>query len=68
MMAMRLEIEYDKCIASGVCAQIAPGVFGVDDDGIVVVLDGSPGEDLRAVVEEAAGACPACVITVTEEA
>jgi len=66
-MALRLEIDYDKCIASGVCAQIAPGVFAVDDEGMIVVLDTSPGDELREVVEEAAAACPACVITVADE-
>jgi ferredoxin len=63
---VKIEIDYDKCVASGACAQVAPEVFGLDDDGIIVVLDEDPGEDQRANVEEAAAACPACVILVED--
>ena len=63
-MTVEFEVDYDKCIASGACALVAPEVFGIDDDGIIVVLDDEPAEELRPKVEEAAAACPACVITV----
>lgn len=61
---MRIDIAYDKCIASGACALIAPSVFGVDEAGMIVLLDPDPTEEMRQEVEEAAAACPACVITV----
>ena len=64
-MTVQFEIDRDKCIASGACALAAPEVFGVDDEGMIVILDSAPGEELRAKVEEAAAACPACVISVT---
>jgi ferredoxin len=42
----------------------AGAVFDQDDDGIVVLLDATPSDDLREAVEEAAAVCPADVIHV----
>lgn len=60
---MKIEIEPEKCIASGQCVLVAEQVFDQDDDGIVVLHDAEPGD---AAVEEAARnaarICPARAI------
>jgi ferredoxin len=61
---MHITVDVDKCIASGGCVFACPEVFGQDDDGIVVLLQDSPGEELRSKVNDAIDACPAAVIDV----
>lgn len=61
---MRITVDTDKCIASGGCVFACPEVFDQDDDGIVVLLQPNPPEDLRDKVNEAIDACPAAVIEV----
>jgi ferredoxin len=64
---MRIEVDADKCIASGQCVLIAPEVFDQDDQGYVIVLDDSPGNEFREAMEEAVLICPAAVIRIVEE-
>jgi ferredoxin len=40
------------------CEAVAPDLFEVGSDGALRVLDATPGEHLRALVEEAVDACP----------
>ncbi|MCW2795894.1 ferredoxin [Nocardioides sp.] len=61
---MEITIDRDKCIGSGACVLASPEVFDQDEDGIVVVLDESPGSAEHASVLEAVRACPARVIEV----
>jgi len=39
-----------------------------DDDGIVILLDENPGEELHATVREAASVCPGGAISIGEDA
>jgi ferredoxin len=59
---LQVNVDRDKCIASGACVLAAPEVFGQDDDGIVVVLQASPTAELEAKALDAIRACPAAVI------
>lgn len=64
-MTYRIELDEPKCVAAGQCVMIAPDVFDQrDEDGVAVVLDESPPEDLFADVEEAAAVCPAAALRV----
>ncbi|AEF38617.1 4Fe-4S domain-containing protein [Hoyosella subflava] len=50
---MKITVDEGKCCAGGQCVLDAPDVFDQRaDDGIVVRLDDSPGEDQRAAVQE----------------
>ena len=60
---MLVTIDRDKCIGSGACVIACPDVFGQDDDGMVRLLDPSPGPDLDDRVSQAVRACPANVIS-----
>jgi len=59
---VKISVDSDKCIASGACVLAAPEVFDQDDDGIVVILNESPGPELQESVLAAIRACPAAVI------
>lgn len=65
---MRVTVEQGKCIAAGHCVMAADAVFDQrEEDGIVVLLDENPPDDLADDVREAAAVCPAMAIHVHEE-
>ncbi len=61
-MTLLPQIDEFACAAHGDCADVAPGVFTVDD--IAVVTGRGSDEQVLA----AARACPAGAITVVDEA
>ncbi|WP_017539539.1 ferredoxin [Nocardiopsis halophila] len=66
---MKITVDEDKCCGAGQCVLIAPEVFDQrDEDGIVVLLDASPGEEHHDAVRESAQVCPTAAITVDEDA
>ncbi|WP_018544169.1 ferredoxin [Streptomyces sp. LaPpAH-108] len=66
---MKIAVEEDKCCGAGQCVVLAPEVFDQrDDDGIVVLLDETPPQELHEQVREAAGVCPGACIHLDETA
>ncbi|MEV0698913.1 ferredoxin [Saccharopolyspora sp. NPDC050389] len=66
---MKVAVDEDRCCGAGQCALLAPEVFDQrEDDGVVILLDAAPAEQLRAAVREAAGVCPAAAIELGENA
>jgi ferredoxin len=64
---MKVEVDEPKCVASGQCVLLAPDVFDQrEEDGIVVLLDETPGPELHDAVRESAGVCPAAAIHLVE--
>ncbi|MEV4800609.1 ferredoxin [Nonomuraea sp. NPDC049421] len=64
---MKVIIDEDKCCGAGQCVLLAPEVFDQrEDDGIVILLDDSPGPDQHAVVREAAAVCPGAAIELAD--
>ena len=61
---MKINVDFDRCQSNALCMSSAPEVFEVRDDGFLYILNESPGEDLRAKVEEAARLCPTQAITL----
>lgn len=61
---MRISVNQDRCCGAGLCADLLPGVFDQDDDGVVVLLDPTPGQAVWKDVEEAEFACPSGAIKV----
>ncbi|MFJ5801263.1 ferredoxin [Streptomyces decoyicus] len=62
---MKVIIDEDKCVGAGQCVLAAEEVFDQrEDDGIVVLLDAVPSEELHSSVEDAAARCPALAIEV----
>jgi ferredoxin len=65
---MKVIVDIDKCVGAGQCVLAAPEIFDQrDDDGLVSLLQESPGPQLREAVQEAAHACPALAITLDED-
>jgi ferredoxin len=62
---MHVTADQSRCCGAGLCVLNVPEVFDQrDEDGIVVVLDDTPPEELAAAVHEAAGMCPSGAISV----
>lgn len=55
---MRLVVETNMCMGSGNCVGASPEVFAQGEDGVVVVLNETPPEELRDSVELAVAECP----------
>ncbi|MEW2624655.1 ferredoxin [Streptomyces sp. NPDC048106] len=64
---MRVEVDQSKCVASGQCVLMAPEVFDQDDDGIVELLDATPGPEHADGVHESVAICPAAAIRLVAE-
>ncbi|MET7768472.1 ferredoxin [Nocardia sp. NPDC005366] len=64
---MKVTVEQGKCVAAGQCVMHAPDVFDQrEDDGIVVLLEENPPEELAEDVRQAAAVCPAMAIHIEE--
>lgn len=64
---MKVVIDEEKCVAAGQCVAASMEVFDQrDEDGVVVLLNEFPSDDLAADVREAAAVCPALAITIVE--
>jgi len=62
----KYEIVEDRCVQTGECVLLAPGLFGKDDDGVVVTLkDRAEGTEEEAALRNAANACPALAIVLS---
>ena len=63
---MRIVLDETKCSSLGMCEAVAPDVFEVGDDGALVVLDPTPDEQHRALMEEAVAACPTGALSIED--
>jgi ferredoxin len=64
---MNVVIDQDKCVGAGQCVLLAPDVFDQrDEDGIVVLLQENPPEQLHEDVRQAARVCPALAIQLDD--
>jgi ferredoxin len=62
---MKVIVDQDRCVASGQCVMVAADVFDQrDEDGIVVLLNDTPPDELAADVRQAATICPALAIQI----
>ncbi|WP_151769700.1 ferredoxin [Streptomyces abyssomicinicus] len=63
---MRITVDTERCMGSGMCVLTAEEVFDQrEDDGKVVVLRPEPPAGDRDAVREAVGLCPAGAITLS---
>ena len=61
-MALRIEIDREKCMGSGNCSFWAPNTFELGDDGVALVVD--PEGDPEDKILLAASGCPTQAIAV----
>lgn len=64
---MRVTVDQDRCVSSGMCVLNAADVFDQrDDDGVVELLTDSPEPERATETRNAAAACPAMAIQIEE--
>lgn len=64
---MKVAVDRDLCIGSGMCALTAPDVFDQDTEEAVVVLrDPEPPPEQHEAVRAAVQRCPAAVIQILD--
>lgn len=64
---MKVTVDQDKCVSSGMCVMNAPDLFDQrDDDGVVELLVEHPGPDQAEEARKAVAACPALAIHLDE--
>lgn len=61
---MRANVDKDTCIGCGLCPEICPDIFEMEDDGLAVAQDIDISEDLLESAQEAEESCPVGAITV----
>jgi ferredoxin len=64
---MRVTVDLDLCQGHGVCESEAPGVFELQKNRQVTIVEEHPGEDRRTQVEAAVRYCPTSALRMTEE-
>ncbi len=62
----RVQVDPELCVGSGGCEALAPDVFEVDDDGILVIHRPEPADDELPDVREAVRACPTQALSLPE--
>jgi ferredoxin len=64
---VKVTVDQDRCVSSGMCVMSAADVFDQrDDDGVVELLVSEPGAELAEDTRKAAAACPALAIHLEE--
>lgn len=61
---LRVSIDPLVCACTGYCVQVVPAVFGLDGDGLTIVLDQSPRPAMLSELREAETLCPTRAIRV----
>lgn len=63
---MKANVNKDDCIACGLCEDICPEVFKMDDEGIAVVIVDSVPAEAEASAKEAEESCPTDAIIIED--
>ncbi len=63
-MPYRISVDRQLCRSNAECVSLAPGVFGLDDEDLCIVLDPESAKDKRILL--AARACPVDAITLVD--
>ncbi len=61
---MKANVDQETCIGCGLCADICPAVFEMNDDDIAVVKVDSVPADAEDACREAAESCPVDAIAI----
>ncbi len=65
-MAYRIVVNREMCESNAECVSLAPGVFGLDEDELCVVIEPEGAKSKKIL--DAARACPTDAITLIDEA
>jgi ferredoxin len=59
---MKIDADRDRCEGHGLCADVAPEVYDLDDDAMVVVLHEEVPPALERRAEAGARVCPVAAL------
>jgi ferredoxin len=62
-----LKADFGACQGYANCVVAAPGVYDIDDDGVVVLLKEHITDEERPRIEEAARSCPVSALTIEDQ-
>jgi ferredoxin len=62
---MKTKVDSDICIGCGLCVEICPEVYEMEDDLAVAIVDVVP-KELESACKEAEEQCPVTAITTEE--
>ncbi|HHU13398.1 MAG TPA: ferredoxin [Clostridiaceae bacterium] len=60
---MKAHVDQEGCIGCGLCSEICPDVFRMNDDNLAEAY-GEVTDENMAAAEEARDSCPVSVITI----
>jgi ferredoxin len=63
---MKVIVDLDVCEGNAKCVEAAPEVFKLGDDDKAIVLNETPGPELRAKLQRAVRTCPKQAIKLVE--
>jgi ferredoxin len=66
MTRLRVVIDKPACCGYGLCAEICPDVYKLDQNGIVYVDDPIVPQGLEDKAQEGADACPQAALAIVE--
>lgn len=64
---MRVVVDMNRCESNAICMGIAPEIFELNDDDLLVMLDDHPQESQRGLVLKAINQCPKQAISIEED-
>ena len=63
---MRLEVDVDTCAGHGICESIADDVFGVQDDGLLIIDHDKVAISDRDLLQQDVIQCPAAALRLAD--
>ena len=63
---MRVSVDRDRCIGSGMCTTIAPALFDMDDDGVLIVVKDTPAPHEQRSLLDAIACCPVDALSAAD--
>lgn len=63
---MKTKVSKDLCIGCGLCPDISPELYAMDDDGLAIAINEEIGNDKSMEAHEAADSCPVDAIFVED--
>ncbi|MFD3157777.1 ferredoxin [Haloimpatiens sp. FM7330] len=61
---MKANVDKDTCIGCGLCPDVCPEIFQMDDDGKAIAYNPDVTEDLVDSAKDAEAQCPVEAITI----
>lgn len=61
---MKIVVDRDRCVGTGMCESIAPDVFEVADDGTLVVHRETVTRQESSSIRQAVASCPAVALAL----